>query len=178
MLNKASLRKVLMARRQIVPNKESKNFEITQRFLSWFNEHNCKSIFTYVSINSEVDTKAIIKTLFANCDIYAPLTIGNMRQYKLPTADNLNADKHGNLDFSRYEFVTEQADIAIVPLLGFNKKLYRIGYGGGYYDKFLACFKGVKIGLAYDEQGQEFEDELHDVNMDIIITQSRIILKN
>ena len=62
--------------------------------------------------------------------------------------------------------------ICIVPALAFDKKGKRLGYGGGYYDRFLSKFSGASLGLAYD---RFFVDELpadeYDATVDIIITE-------
>jgi len=71
----------------------------------------------------------------------------------------------------------EQFDVVIVPMLGFNPKtLHRIGYGGGYYDKFLAMQKKTrKIGICF-EQGrlENIPAESHDLSLDQIITEAAI----
>lgn len=68
-----------------------------------------------------------------------------------------------------------QFDIIIVPMLGFDPKtLHRVGYGGGYYDKFLAGqSKARKIGVCFDvgKVGQ-IPVEKHDIPLDIVITES------
>ncbi|HMB01269.1 MAG TPA: 5-formyltetrahydrofolate cyclo-ligase [Spirochaetota bacterium] len=70
-----------------------------------------------------------------------------------------------------------QPDIALVPGLGFNKNLFRLGYGGGFYDRFLpACKKTIKIGCFFNlQQCEELTAENHDIPLDIIITENRII---
>lgn len=66
-------------------------------------------------------------------------------------------------------------DIIIVPMLGFDDNLHRIGYGGGYYDRFLATQpRAQKIGVCF-EQGHlnhAIPAEPHDIPMNIIITET------
>lgn len=68
-------------------------------------------------------------------------------------------------------------DIIIVPSLGFDpKSLHRIGYGGGYYDKFLATQpEARKIGICF-ESGKtgRIQTEPHDIPMDMIVTEKKI----
>ncbi|MBQ8850359.1 MAG: 5-formyltetrahydrofolate cyclo-ligase [Clostridia bacterium] len=63
--------------------------------------------------------------------------------------------------------------LCLVPALAFDKSGYRLGYGGGYYDRFLPDFNGVSLGLAYSAF---FVDRLpvedHDSTVDIIITEN------
>ena len=74
-------------------------------------------------------------------------------------------------------------DIMIVPLLAFDKFGYRLGYGGGYYDRTFAVMnenrKRLKVGFAYSEQELESvpRDE-KDIPLDMIITQNEQILVN
>jgi 5-formyltetrahydrofolate cyclo-ligase len=54
-------------------------------------------------------------------------------------------------------------DLIVVPGLAWNFSGHRIGFGGGYYDRYLAKFKGNTVSLAYDFQRVEFEAEAHDI---------------
>ena len=64
----------------------------------------------------------------------------------------------------------------VVPLVAFNRKKYRVGYGKGFYDKYLKDFQGTTIGLAFSfqEVDEDFEDE-YDIPLDYIITEKEII---
>jgi 5,10-methenyltetrahydrofolate synthetase len=68
-------------------------------------------------------------------------------------------------------------DVLIVPVLGFDKNNHRLGFGGGFYDRFLAGQpKARKIGLAF-EIGfitSNFPAEAHDVKLDMIITERKV----
>ena len=70
-------------------------------------------------------------------------------------------------------------DLIIVPGIVFDVKGNRLGFGKGYYDRFLspsANFKAVKIGLAYEFQVvPKIDAQPHDITMDYIITEKRII---
>ena len=60
--------------------------------------------------------------------------------------------------------------VLLIPTLGFNKKNYRLGYGGGYYDRTLQDYNGTTIGLCF-QHGicSDFEEETHDIPLDMII---------
>lgn len=70
-------------------------------------------------------------------------------------------------------------DVIIVPLLAFDERLHRIGYGGGWYDRFLSKQPlAMMIGLGYDFQKvNELPIEEHDIALDMIITESGILRK-
>ncbi len=69
---------------------------------------------------------------------------------------------------------TPQFDVIIVPMLGFDEKLHRVGYGGGYYDKFLAGQPSAKkIGVCYEAcKVARIPIEAHDVRLDMIVTEN------
>jgi 5-formyltetrahydrofolate cyclo-ligase len=66
-------------------------------------------------------------------------------------------------------------DVIICPLVSFNKGCYRLGYGGGFYDKYLADFEGLKIGIAFEmkKTTENFQEPL-DIRLDYIITEERM----
>lgn len=69
-----------------------------------------------------------------------------------------------------------QYDVVIVPILGFNRHRHRLGWGGGWYDRFLATQVHARtIGLAYASSVVAFADEPHDIALDCIATESGII---
>lgn len=71
-----------------------------------------------------------------------------------------------------------QFDVVIVPMLGFDRARNRLGYGMGYYDKFLAQQKAaVSYGLCFAacEIGQGVPREPHDMRPDYIITEAQVI---
>lgn len=70
----------------------------------------------------------------------------------------------------------KQFDVVIVPMLGFDNSLHRLGYGGGYYDRFLASQpQARKIGVCFELGHLEtLPVEAHDIAMDMIITESQV----
>lgn len=69
-------------------------------------------------------------------------------------------------------------DVIIVPMLGFDKYCNRIGYGKGFYDKYLEDFNGEIIGLAFSEQQYPLiPTDKYDVKMHKVITDREVIIK-
>mgnify|MGYP003590435843 FL=1 len=65
-------------------------------------------------------------------------------------------------------------EVVIIPGAVFDRRGYRLGYGGGYYDRFLALEapQALRIGLAFDLQLVEhLPNEIHDIPMDILVTE-------
>lgn len=74
--------------------------------------------------------------------------------------------------------IPKDFDVVIVPMLGFDPKtLHRIGYGGGYYDKFLAAQpKAKKIGVCFElGQTKDLPIETHDIPVDLIVTEKQVL---
>jgi len=68
----------------------------------------------------------------------------------------------------------EKVDIVVVPAVAFDLQGHRLGYGKGYYDRFLKKTKAVKVGVAYDFQiVEKLPAEQHDIPVDLIITPAR-----
>lgn len=71
-------------------------------------------------------------------------------------------------------FPEKQYDIIIVPLFGFTKDGYRLGHGSGWYDRFLVTqLNTLIIGVGYENVFVDFQLELHDKQMDVIVTEKQ-----
>ena len=177
--NKARLREKFSKIRKEVAFRDEKNCKITEKVIQLLLEKSPSSVFAYVSFGSEVDTKLLITRLFSERKVFVPHTaLGEMQAVRLTDLDKLFfVDKKGNV-YAENEERLEREDspsVTIVPMLAFSKDLYRLGYGGGYYDKFLSKTNTYKIGLAYDEQlTDELTNEAHDERLDCIVTPSMI----
>lgn len=143
-----------------------------------------KSIFIYVSCKDEVDTKKVIKYSLNNGkSVYVPKTYIHekvMTAMKINSLDELIVDNYGILEpkFVDKNNIGIYFDIIIMPGLAFDKIGNRIGYGGGYYDKYISKlnYQVLKIALAYDFQILDnIEVEDHDIRVDYIITNKRLI---
>ena len=72
----------------------------------------------------------------------------------------------------------DEMDVIIVPVVGFDRQNNRIGYGKGFYDRYLSDYKHKTIGLAFDEQEyRHIPHDENDVALDYIVTETRIFKK-
>ncbi|MCK0471517.1 5-formyltetrahydrofolate cyclo-ligase [Halalkalibacter sp. APA_J-10(15)] len=74
------------------------------------------------------------------------------------------------------EYSSEDIDLIVVPGVAFDRNGFRIGYGGGFYDRYLTNYEGQTVALATDVQIQpELPVEPHDRPVDYVITESRCL---
>lgn len=144
------------------------------------------NIFIYISFSNEINTRNIIEKAFKDKkNVFIPKVYKDdklMKAIKLNSIDELKKNSMGileQIDDSNY-IEKENIDLIVVPGVVFDKECNRIGYGGGYYDRYLKDIKSKKnkIALAYDLQiVDKIESEVHDIKVDYIITNTRA-LKN
>lgn len=140
------------------------------------------NILVYSDFKNEVQTGDIINYLFENCkNVFLPVC--NIENYTFTVHQIFNADYDSQLNLygikePKYSAVpNDKIDCAIIPGIAFDKKGNRIGFGKGYYDKFLCENKTVcKIALCYEFQLVEsIPAHSYDIPMDFIITENRVI---
>jgi len=165
---------------------KEKSLKIKNNLLSSNEFKNSKNIMFYMSFKKEADTQRIIKELLKTKEkkILVPYIIKRdlrLHVSELKDFNELEPKTFGILEpkeaYTR-EFNPDKLDLVIVPGIAFDKTGHRIGYGYGYYDRFLKTIKkdAIKIGLCYDFQlVEKIPEEEHDVPMDIIITDKDVI---
>lgn len=141
-----------------------------------------ESFLTYVSSkDNEVDTHTLINWLLkGRAPVYVPTAEqdGALSWTRIRNMNQLEPSRFGILE-PRASLPraprTPPDSVVIVPGIAFSVDGWRIGYGGGYFDRFLARFGGPIIGLAFDIQiVSQMDPEPHDVRMDFVVTESCI----
>ena len=143
-----------------------------------FKNSNC--IGFYYSLKTEVFTSNMIqKTLDLGKNVCLPKIDRESKTMNFHTIDGIENLKKNHLDISEpvNGEICTNIDVVIVPGIAFDKSGNRLGFGSGYYDKFLNLHASIyKIALAFDFQLIDTIDiQEHDVPMDLIITENRII---
>lgn len=143
-----------------------------------------KKLALYASYKNEVLTDSIMQHASGSGKhIYFPKVVSGQRKLRFIRTEKKDGIASGSYDIPEPiggEEISDvrELDIVIVPGVVFDIYGNRLGYGKGYYDRLLSDLKGrtVIIGLAYDFQiVREIPAEKHDVNMDVIVTEKRII---
>lgn len=138
---------------------------------------NAKSIFVYLSFENEVNTAAIVSdALMKGKAVYVPAVEGkNMYAVKINAETEYKNDCFGIRTPLNGEPYDGEIDVALVPLVGFDRMKHRLGRGRGYYDRYLFGKNIVKIALAFSAQEiEKAETDEKDVLMDYIVTEEEI----
>jgi len=177
---KEKLRQEILEKRDSLSQKEilKKSKKINRKLRRKIKKF--KTVMFYVSKGSEVFTHDIIRKLIKKKKIIVPVTDFKNKGIiasEINDFSELEPGYYGVLEPKNIKKVdVNEIEAVIVPGVVFDKKKDRIGYGEGYYDKFLKKTKALKIGLAFDFQVvDEIKSEEYDVPVDIIITEEEII---
>lgn len=142
-----------------------------------------RNILVYSSFRSEINTDELIDFSFkSGKSVFLPVwKSGNMDFYEIINKSDLSKNLRGILipDKSQCRKFEENKDcLCIIPGLSFDSEGNRLGFGGGYYDRFLALHPQIKtIGLCYDRCicGIKLPAENHDIPIKIIITETSVL---
>lgn len=130
-------------------------------------------ILLYWSMSDEVQTHAFIEKWYREKIILLPAVHGlNMDLRVYSGTDSLVVGEAYGIEEPTGELLTDygKIDLAIIPGIAFNSSCYRMGRGKGYYDRFLANYLGVKIGVCFDFQMVDYVPiESHDIPMHQIL---------
>ena len=141
----------------------------------------CEKIFVFLTMGKEIDTYYFIDKLFKdNKIVCVPIIISknDMVFEQIKDLYNLQKNKFGILEPNLKNTVKcDEKTMVIVPSLVYSKDRYRIGYGGGYYDKFLNENNPmISVGVCFEEFIiNKIEIEKWDKKVDIVITENGYI---
>lgn len=181
---KSILRNKYKALRNEFKNSSKASKLASARFLNTDEYKSCRSVFAFFSFGSEIHTSYIINKAIADSKTVAlPYMTGRPHEMvfiRINTLDDLVKNIIGIYEpiYREENIITsDENTIIITPGLVFDDKGGRIGYGGGYYDKYLSENKYMlSVGLAFDFQiAYNVVTDDRDVNVDMIITDRRTI---
>ena len=190
MKERSELRKRALVGREAIPVHLRDAFSqlIRKKTIEYLDSISAKFVHTYLSFRSEVSTAGIIEDLFERgVKVAVPIVRGEpneeyMVHSLLKDLDHFRPGKFGVPEPENVEEVSiSDLDAVIIPIVAFDGFGMRLGYGKGYYDRFLSPLPTEvrRIGLAFSSQEMDIIPMLsHDQLMNIIITeQSNFILK-
>lgn len=156
--------------------------KIAARLFALREYRECRAVLTYVSQPIEVDTRAIIARALADGKrVAAPRCVEGTREmefYYIDGIDDLAPQTFGVLEPlpDRCEVVTDfSGSICVIPALAYDKAGYRLGYGAGYYDRFLSLYSEPKIGVIYAHNlRKKLWHGRFDVAANLVVTETRL----
>jgi 5-formyltetrahydrofolate cyclo-ligase len=185
---KAELRKIYLARQKSLSPEErnERSRQIADGFFQNFDLSKIRFLHCFLPIAkfNEIDTKQIFERIrreFPNTQTLVPRV-----DFQANEIENLRFTPETELIQNQWEIhepshdelvETEKIDLVLVPLLCFDRKGFRVGYGKGFYDRFLKNCRAdcLKIGLSYFAPIAEISDaQAFDVNLDFCVTPDQV----
>ena len=191
-MTKPQLRKMMKAKRNALHDavQEKQNKAIYRQLFQMdaYNQYN--ELFIYVSFQSEIATDLIIKKAIRDRKkVFVPrVEHQEIEFYEIHSFDHLVVGSYGirepipteNTRFTQSKNSNQpNLKLMILPGLAFDPYGNRVGYGAGFYDRYLDRFPEgafLNVALAYDFQViHRIKEEAHDTKIDMIITPTRMI---
>ncbi len=168
-----------------IEERQKKDEEILGHFLSLKEYQKAKTIFFYIAKDSEVSTLQMIQAAWHDGKRTVLPRCLNEKDLETRQVQNFELDcEKGAFDILEprvnrtIEVFKEDIDCFVIPGIAFDLQGVRVGWGKGYFDRYLSDLtsKQVKIGLAYEVQVcKALQIEAHDVKMDALVTEKRVL---
>ena len=158
---------------QSLEEKRERDRFLTESFLSHPLYKEAETVASFLSMDLEFDTRLLIDRALADGKkVYLPKTLPGRQMTFLP----YHPDKLKQSPFGVWEpfesgpaISKDQLDLIQVPGVVWDERGYRIGFGGGYYDRYLADYPGATLSLAYGFQKASFKEESFDISVGEVI---------
>ena len=177
---KQLLRRQALARRRRLGAEERSRLAtvVTERALALDEVTAARVVLAFASFGTEIATDALISRLLeSGAAVLLPAVDGHrLRALPIASLEEVAPGYRGIREPVRRDLVAPEADAIFVPGIAFDVAGRRLGYGGGFYDRFLASAQGVRIGLAFELQVvDEVPAASHDEAVDVVVTEERVI---
>lgn len=154
--------------------------EIALRILSMEEYQQAHTVFCFAGTRQEIDTvPVLLDALRREKRLALPRCIakGIMEAYEIHSLEDLEPGSYGILEPKSgcMRISPKEIDLSLIPCLSASPDGRRLGYGGGYYDRYMAGALGVKAALCREDMMQkELPAEEHDQRMDLVVSEERI----
>jgi 5-formyltetrahydrofolate cyclo-ligase len=180
-LAKADLRRSMLAQRQTLSANEVResSLKVLEKLIPLLHERPVSQVLFYYPIRNEVDPQLLTYHFWGN---HISTLLPHTTDQK--TLEPVLYDENSVLRPGRFgipEPVTEPfpsvcPDLILVPCVACDRQKHRLGYGQGYYDRYLVQSSALKVGLCYDFQlVDKLPVSLNDIALDVILTESEIL---
>ena len=167
---------MLANRRAIDPQAKALwDHEITRRVLAFFDETEIPDWGVYWPLAGEPDLHALYQQLGKRgVRLFLPVVLkadAPLGFAAWTPGEPMHKDSKGIAVPEKLR-LGQRPELLLIPCLAFNDDKYRLGYGGGFYDRTLAVTEPpLTLGVGYDCMRAQFDGETHDVALDIMITE-------
>lgn len=178
-LNKAELREILKKERSGLTIAERQEWD--QKILNKFWQNpvylKARKLMVYLAFGDEINTWPILDQAWADGKrVFVP-KVQKYPKEIIAVEINDRSDLKPSLwgihePISNERTAPDQLDLVVVPGLAFNKQGYRLGYGGGYYDRFLPQTFAYKVGFCYTKFVREIPVAPWDQPVDLVLTEA------
>ncbi len=178
MENKATLRRKILKIRDSLSseNVSSLSTKILERLFSRPMVIQSKKIAFYMPKGNEVDTRMMIyQAKSAGKEVLLPITKKELEFHPFHSFADLHEGKYGILEPPESKPI--EPEVIIVPGISFGLCMHRLGYGKGYYDRYLSKSSAYRVGICYDFQVVEkLPSHPHDQRLNEIVSEKRVII--
>ena len=178
---KADLRRALLGLRAALDSDTRRRWDsaICAAVLAWWNANRTPALGVYWPLRSEPDLQSAYAALAAQG---VQLSLPMVREKDAPLAfvhwqpgEAMARDSMG-VPVPAHMRLATCPPALLVPCLGYNLERLRLGYGGGFYDRTLACApRPATLGIAYACMAVQFAGDSHDIALDGIVTEAGLI---
>ncbi len=181
-MDKKEARALIRARLKQTPAQELAEADqlIRQRLLGLDAYQKAGTVFCYVSFGQELDTRPLLQAILADGKrLAAPLILGPglMEAREILDLSQLEPGAFGisTPPETAPAIPQEELELALVPGLAFDQGRWRLGRGGGYYDRWLAAYSGISLGLAREIQMLDgLPHDEWDCRVQLLLTEQRL----
>ena len=178
-MNKRELRTQFQALRRGMDAELHEKYSraIAQKVLNLVEQTGARSVFAYLSFAGEVDTHALIKELFhRGVEVSVPRCnkeTHTMEAIALTSMEQLRTGTYGILEPQGGDVVSPECiDMVLVPALAFDQEGFRLGWGAGYYDRYLDGYQGLTVGLCFSLcQTEKLPRDDHDLPVTMVLNE-------
>jgi len=185
MTDKRTLREKMRAMRKGLSSEAQRcaGEAVFERVIGFAPYQNARCVMAYIACRGELSLAPVIEDILARGKTLALPRCEEGRLLtarKITTLDALVPGMFGLMEPAKSAEIVppEKIDLIFVPGTAFDRALYRLGQGGGYYDRFLGGTDALRVGLCHDMALLEsVPREAHDMRMDAVITPGAAILR-
>lgn len=178
--NKKSLRQQLLSIRQAIPDhlRMQYNHLLCTQIASWLKENAIKTISVYLPIRAEPDLAELYESLSGKIAMALPYVAEKNAPLQflewLPGQELM--DGAFNIPIPKTMKLVSLPEVLLIPCVGYTADRYRLGYGGGFFDRTLEGQKNIlTIGVAYSCLKTAFKTDVFDIPLSLIMTEQGMV---